>query len=110
MACETMRQPGQSLSERIDQVKKALTRLEQQIQASRVKIGIGPNGAVVFQGWKDRDNVTDACAFRSLTASNSWILRQAVMRAEAMSGRKVNARAVAEGHHSHDGGHTWEKH
>ncbi len=110
MACETMRTPGQTLAERMEQVKRALQRLEQSIQGGRVKVGIGPNGAIVLQGWTDRDGVTDACAYRSLTANNSWAMRQAVQRAEAMSGRKVNARAVAEGHHSHDGGKTWERH
>jgi methylaspartate ammonia-lyase len=110
MACESMRKPGQTLQSRIDEVRKAITRLEASIQAGRVKVAIGPNGAVAFSGWADRDNVTDACAFRTLTASNSWALRQAVVRAEAMSGRKVNTRAVAEGHHSHDGGKTWERH
>jgi hypothetical protein len=110
MACESMRQPGQSLSERIDQVKKALARLETELTAGRVKVAIAPNGALAFAGWKDRDNVSDACAYRTLTASNSWALRQSVARAEAMSGRKVNARAIAGGHHSHDGGNTWEKH
>lgn len=112
MACESMRKPGQSLQARIDEVRKALARLETQISAGKVRVTIGPNGAVAFAGWApgERDDVTDACAYRTLTASNSWALRQAVARAEAMSGRKVNARAVAEGHHSHDGGHTWEKH
>lgn len=43
-------------------------------------------------------------------ASNSWELRQAVARAEAQQGRKVNAHAVASGLHSHDGGKNWEKH
>ena len=110
MACESRRKAGQSLTARIDEVKRAMARLEQALSAGRAKVVIGPNGAVAFQGWTDRDDVTDACAFRTLTAGNSWALRQAVARAEAMSGRKVNARAVAEGHHSHDGGQTWGKH
>jgi hypothetical protein len=103
-----MRQPGQTLSERIDQVKRAIKRLEAAIQAGRVKLAIAPNGAISFAGWADRDNVTDACAYRTLSASNSVALRRAVMQAEAMSGRKVNAHAIAAGHHSHDGGKTWE--
>lgn len=98
------------MSERIDQVKKAFARLEAELSAGRVKVAIAPNGALAFAGWKDRDGVSDACAYRTLTASNSWALRQSVARAEAMSGRKVNARAIAGGHHSHDGGNTWEKH
>jgi hypothetical protein len=110
MACETMRQPGQTLAERMKQVQESLQRLGAELSSGKVRVGIAPNGAVTFIGWTNKDGVTDACAYRSLTASNSWALRQAVARAEAMSGRKVNMRAVNEGHHSHDGGKTWEKH
>jgi hypothetical protein len=112
MACESMVKPGQTLAGRMAEVKQALARLEQALTGGRVKVGIGSNGAIVFQGWTvtDRDGVSDVCAYRSLSAGNSWALRQAVARAEAASGRKVNAGAVAAGHHSHDGGHTWGKH
>lgn len=112
MACGSMVKPGQTLAGRMAEVKASLARLEQALAGGRVRVGIGPNGAVTFQGWAvtDRDDVSDVCAYRSLAASNSWALRQAVARAEATSGRKVNAGAVAAGHHSHDGGHTWEKH
>jgi len=110
MACESMRRPGQSLTERINEVKRAMSRLEAQIAAGKVRVNIAPNGAIAFAGWTDRDGVTDACAYRTLSASNSVPLRMAVTRAEGMSGRRVNANAVAAGHHSHDGGHTWEKH
>lgn len=110
MACETMRKPGQSLQDRMDQVRRALSRLEAQLTQGRVKVTIAPNGAVAFQGWTDRDDVSDVCAYRSLTATGSSALRMAVTRAESMSGRRVNATAVAAGHHSHDGGRTWERH
>ena len=110
MACMTNLQPNQTLAARIDQVDKALKRLEQYLITGTVKIGIGQNGAISFGAWKDRDGISDVCAFRSLTATNSWALRQAILKAEGMSGRKVNPKAVAAGIHSHDGGGTWEKH
>jgi hypothetical protein len=92
------------------EVKRALQRLERYLQTGSVKIGIAPNGAVSFGGWQDRDDVTDVCAFRTLSAENSWALRQAVARAETMQGRKVNPAAVAAGWHTHDAGKTWSKH
>ena len=64
----------------------------------------------MFQGWQDQNAVTDVCAYRTLTASNSWALRQAVARAETTTGKRVNAQAVAAGWHSHDGGGSWGQH
>ena len=110
MACESRLRAGQTLEQRSTQIQGALKRLETSLGTGIVKIGIAPNGAIVFNGWKDRDDVTDACAYRSLTASSSWALRQAVARAEAQSGRKVNARAIEAGWHSHDGGSSWGHH
>jgi hypothetical protein len=110
MACDQTLQPGQSLEERMAEVSAVLRRLKQALQSGVVKIGIGPNGAVTFTGWQDRRGLSDACTYRVLSAENSWELRQAVQRAEALSGRKVNTRAVAMGTHSHDGGKTWERH
>jgi hypothetical protein len=109
MPCDTIVREGQSFEQRVTEVEKALKRLESSLQAGRVKVQIAPNGAVAFAGWKDRDDVTDVCAYRTLAATNSWALRQAVARAEATQGRKVNAAAVAAGTHSHDGGKTWDK-
>jgi len=110
MPCDTKLRLNQSLKERMAEVKAALLRLEASLRAGGVRVSIGPNGAVAFVGWKDRDDVTDVCAYRTLAAENSWALKQAVMRAEQMSGRKVNVNAVAAGFHSHDGGQTWSRH
>lgn len=109
MPCDSVRNPNQTLEQRVDQVKKSLTRLEQALAAGRVTVRIGPTGAVAFAGWKpeDRDDVTDVCAYRALSVQGSFALRQAVQRAEQQQGRKVNAAAVAAGVHSHDGGRTW---
>jgi len=110
MACLSALQPNQTLVQRIAQVDAALKRLEQYIQTGTVRIGISRQGAIVFQGWNDRDSITDVCAFRSLQATNSWVLRQAILKAEGMSGNKVNPKMVENGTHSHDGGKTWGKH
>ena len=90
-------------------VKRALARLESALQGGQVKVTIGAAGGVAFTGWADRDRegVADLCAFRRLSAAGSWALRQAVARAEAQSGRRVNPAAIAGGVHSHDGGRTW---
>ncbi len=111
MACMTMR-AGVSLEERMVQVKAALKRLEQKLLSNQARVVIAPNGAVTFAGWtaEERSDVTDVCAYRTLVAESSWALRQAVTRAEAASGRKVNANAVAAGWHSHDAGKTWGTH
>lgn len=107
MPCDSRLAQGQTLQQRMDQVHGALGRLERALQSGLVKIMIAPNGAISFQGWKDRDGVNDACAFRSLTAKNSFALKLAIQKAEATSGRKVNQQAVAAGVHSHDGGRTF---
>ena len=112
MACDTRLRSGQTLAQRIDQVKASLKRLEQYLATGSVRVVIAPNGAVTFAGWStaERDDLSDVCAYRTLAHENSYVLRQAVMRAEAMSGRKVNPQAVAAGFHSHDHGRTWGTH
>jgi hypothetical protein len=107
MPCDTKLAENQTLAERTSQIEQALKRLEGYLQTGRVQMGIAPNGAIVFKGWNDRDGISDVCAYRTLAAGNSWALRQAVARAEAQHGRKVNPHAVVAGHHSHDGGKTW---
>ena len=108
MACESMRRPRQTLEERMAEVKAALKVLEQKLLDKKVQVIIGAQGAVAFSGWgAERQDVTDACAFRTLQANGSWALKQAVAQAEARFGRKVNPQAVAAGVHSHDGGRTF---
>ena len=109
MSCMSMRRPGQTVAQRQVAVKAALKTLEAKLTAGRAMVVISPQGAVTFQGWESaqRDDVTDACAYNTLQSEGSWALKQAVARAEAMSGRKVSGAAVAGGTHSHDGGKTW---
>jgi hypothetical protein len=110
MPCDTVLKPNQTLESRNEAIRKSLARLEASLNAGNVKVKIGPNGAVAFEGWKptDRDDVTDVCAYRTLSAQSSWALRQAVAKAETQQGHKVNPHAVAAGWHSHDGS-TWHK-
>ena len=111
MPCDSSLTPGQSLAERVSEIDRALKRLEAALSVGSVRIVISPNGAVTFAGWnsESRARVADVCAFRTLTASGSPVLRMAVARAEAMQGRKVNVSAVAAGVHSHDDGRTWNR-
>jgi hypothetical protein len=96
----------------MEEVKRALKKLEASLAAGQTRVSIAANGAVVFSGWagEARSGLNDACAYRTLAAEGSWALRQAVARAEAQSGKKVNPRAVAAGWHTHDSGRTWGKH
>lgn len=112
MACDTMRRPGETVEQRKESAKASTARLEAALTAGTVKLTIGPQGAIAFVGWDaaSRDGLTDACAFRRLTAKVSWPLRQAVAKAEALAGRKVDQASVNAGLHSHDGGKTWAKH
>lgn len=95
--------------EQIEKRRGALARLEARLTAGVVSVKVGPSGAIAFQGWQaaEREGLADLCAYRRLLASNSPALRRAVARAETLAGQKVNARAIAAGVHSHDGGATW---
>ncbi len=110
MACETMRKPNQTIQERASEIETALRKLKAALLSGKVQVKIAANGAITFANWGERADMTDACTYRLLTYQNSPELRAAIARAEAMSGRKVNPRAIAAGHHSHDGGKTWDKH
>lgn len=107
MTCYT--QPDRTPAKIADQ-KSALARLETALAAGTVTAIIGRNGGIAFKGWTDRADITDLCAYRALTASNSPALRRAIARGEAMAGRKLDARTVTAGVHSHDGGSTWGSH
>jgi hypothetical protein len=109
MPCDSVRRPNETPQQRKEVVKKSLGRLEKALTEGRVKLKVGPNGAVAIDGWKadERDDVTDVCAIRTLQSQNSWAFRQALAKAETVAGRKMNQAAVSAGTHSHDGGSTW---
>ncbi len=107
MPCFTRIRKGVTVVQRQAQVKAAIASLEAQLEAKTVKLKVGPTGALAIDGWKDRDDVTDVCAIRAMMTASSWAFRQALARAEALAGRKMDQKQVAAGVHSHDSGHTW---
>jgi hypothetical protein len=109
MPCDTMRKPNQTLSQRVEEVKKRVTVVDKLIAARKVTVKVGPQGAITFTGIpdEDRDGMTDACIYRMLTRKGSAAARMAIQRAEAMAGRSVDRKVVAAGTHSHDGGASW---
>lgn len=111
MACDTRLKPRQTISERAKEVREALERLTAAIMAGRVKIIIDrKTRAVAFQGWDNNDGVTDGCAYRAILRNAPAKVRMAIAAAEQMAGVTIDKKAVAQGHHSHDGGATWHKH
>ena len=112
MPCDSLVRQGETEQDQKKRIKASIESLEKKLQSKAVTVDIGPQGAIVFKDWSqtDRNGVTDICAYRMLTARVSWGLKQAVMAAEARTGRKVNQSAVLAGLHSHDGGKTWSKH
>jgi hypothetical protein len=84
-------------------------RLRTGLASGAVGVRLGPSGALTFTGWKS-DLLADSCAYRRLTQANDPNIRQAIVRAEALAGRKLNEQAVLAGVHSHDGGRTWSAH
>ena len=110
MPCDTRLKPRQTLQQRADEVRKATAKLAQLLASGQVKPKIGPKGGIAFVGWNDmdRDGVTDACVYRRLLATPGASLALAKIRqAELIAGRSVDKQALAQGHHSHDGGETW---
>ncbi len=90
--------------------QSAIERLDKALGNNEAQLVVGASGSIAFKGWTEREGIADLCAYRRLAASNSPALRRAIMRAEAMSGRKIDPRAIASGMHSHDQGATWSTH
>lgn len=110
MPCDTRLKPRQSIQERAKEVRKAAETIAAKLANGSAKVVIDKRtGAVTFTGLteSDRDGVTDACAYRRIMAGTSAGAKLAIARAEALAGRPVNKLAMAQGVHSHDGGHTW---
>lgn len=112
MPCDSKLRPGQSISERKTEIIDAIAKLSAGLTAGKIKPKIGPTGGIAFEGWteNDRNRITDACAYRRLMATGSAMAKAAIAKAEQLAGRGVNRQAVAQGHHSHDDGHTWHSH
>jgi hypothetical protein len=112
MACwETVR-VEQTQAERDAEIAEALAELERKLLIGEIRIGISPEGAIVFEGWEQRERagVSDVCAFERLSQQDSAALMTAVQTAEALYGRSVDREQIKQGVHSHDGGATWSTH
>ena len=118
MACETSLKPNQTLSERKDEVRKALLKFTEGLVSGRIKVKVGPQGAVTFEGITatDRDGITDACAYRRVMAGSNTMAKLAIERAAKSTdswndaSRPINKQAIAAGYHSHDFGKSWHTH
>lgn len=109
MPCFTTLKPRQTVSERAAEVRKAVSAVDKLLASKKVKVKIGPQGAVTFIDIPTdvRDGMTDACIYRTLTRTGSAAAKMAIARAEQLAGRSVDRKVVAQGVHSHDGGQTW---
>jgi hypothetical protein len=111
MVCDTRPwgAPNQTLTQRKEEVKKVIGLVAQEIVKGRVKPKVGPQGAIAFEGLTAdmRRGVSDACVYRRIMATGSAMAKQQIARAEQLAGRRVDTKALAGGHHSHDGGATW---
>jgi hypothetical protein len=111
MPCDRSLKKNQTISERAAEVRQATERLAAALAAGRVRVKIGPQGAIAFEGWdaNSRDGITDACAVRRLLATGNAMARLAIARAEQLAGRKLDMKTVASGLHTHDGV-NWHRH
>jgi len=107
MPCERTTKQGQSLRDRKGEVLAAVAALERALLRRKVRAVVGPQGAIAFEGWTERNGVTDACAYRRIMSTGSAIARAEIARAEQMAGRTVDRKIIAAGVHSHDAGNTW---
>lgn len=112
MPCDTRVKRGQSLDQRKTEVKTIVEQVASKLATGAIKAKVGPTGGITFLGLTDdqRDGVTDACIYRRVMATGSVAAKLAIQQAEMYAGRAVDRHAVAHGHHSHDGGHTWHHH
>jgi hypothetical protein len=101
---------GQSISDRKGEILRTVDAIQRGLVAGRVTVRIGPQGGIAFVGVAERNDVTDACIYRRIMATGSTLARTKIAEAERLAGRTVNRQAVAQGVHSHDGGHHWHDH
>jgi hypothetical protein len=107
-----MLKPRQTLAQRKEEVRKRMSQIDKLISSGRLKLKVGPQGAVTFLGLSDsdRDGISDACIYRTITRSGSAAAKMNLQRQEMLAGKAVDRAALARGVHSHDGGQTWSTH
>ena len=110
MICDMRIPLGMTAPQRKKQVEEAIDRLNKLLTTGKVTVKVGANGAIAFVGEWQRNGISDLCAYRKLLASGSPALQKALIKAEALAGRKIDPQAIGAGYHSHDGGKTFSKH
>jgi hypothetical protein len=108
MVCDlTIQRPNQTLSERKDEVKRAVEAISRQLAAGSIKVRVGPQGAVAFEGLTeaDRKGISDNCVYRQIMVRGSALAKQKISVAEALAGRTVDKKMIAQGWHRH--GDVW---
>src|SRR5262245_7626312 len=103
MPCDRKLKRGQTLTQRKADVRKAVERISKKLDAGTAKPVVSKQGAIAFTGITDeeRDDVTDACAYRQIMAHGSALAKAAIARAEQLAGRTVDRQLVGHGVHSH---------
>ena len=110
MSCDTQREPNQTITQRKEQIRDTVLKLARALVTGQVKAIVNAQGAIAFQGWTDRNRVTDACAYRQIMATGTALAKMKIAQAEALAGKSVSRQAIGHGGagtHSHDGGKTW---
>lgn len=112
MPCDRRLKPNQTIQQRAEEIRETVSRIQTGLANGSIKAIVGPQGGVAFQGLaeSDRNGVTDNCAYRRILATGSATSKMALMKAEQLAGRKIDAMVVGQGAHSHDGGRTWHSH
>lgn len=112
MPCDSSFLPGQTITQRKEEVRRVVKTLDAFLARGIVKAKVGPQGAITFVGLPDdeRNRVTDACAYRQIMATGSGLAKAKIAQAEALAGRTVDRQVVGHGAHSHDGGASWHSH
>lgn len=112
MPCDTRLKPNQTIQQRAEEVRSAVTRIASLLTSGKAKAKVGAQGGIAFDGIPeaDRDGVTDACVYRRIMATGSALARAAIQKAEQLAGRTVDRNVVGQGLHSHDGGKSWHHH
>lgn len=106
MVCDmTIQRPNQTLSERKDEVKRAVEAISKALASGSIKAKIGPQGAVAFEGLTeaDRKGISDACVYRQIMVRGSALAKAKISLAEHMAGRTVDKKMIAQGWHYHPG-------
>jgi hypothetical protein len=100
MVCETFRFNKQSVEQRRKQVADTVKEVEKGLANGKIKVVVGAQGAIAFQGLEDsqRNRVADACIYRRILSTGS-----AMARMKLAAAGNVNKAAIAQGVHAHEG-------